>query len=214
MSTAALERVPLSELLAVTERGSKTNGRALRLVDHLADQEPVLPFDAWRGGEHQGTMWIPIVVTGLMERTAAFHAVGDRYDTGVLRLDLVFVDPAAVQWQAKVVAKDIKRRWNGAQAPDPKGSIAKSDARALADQARKREEAEREESLRRASVGSVPEGKARAIPAESKPPVLTLGSGTGPTVDDALVNLVKNLIAERNALRAQVDAIEAALVHA
>ena len=44
--------------------------------------------------------------------------------------------------------------------------------------------------------------------------VVTLAHGNGATVDDALVNLIKNLIAERNTLRAQLDAIEAALVHA
>lgn len=275
MSTVAVDRIPLGELLGVTERSTGTHASAHRLVEHLNDQEPVLPFDAWRR-ESTGEYW-PIVVTALMERTAAFHALGDRYDTGVLRLDLVLVEAESLQWKPKATPHT---GWPGSHfrtykttAASPETQRAISDRRAIADQAVKRQEAEREESLRRASVATTAEGKEpmseatrtcrvcgkekpkdefpafgknsrrcldcagaalglgkplpikrsvkakaakkpRAIPAESKPAVVTLASGSGSTVDDALVNLVKNLVAERNALRAQLDAIEAALVHA
>ena len=141
MSTVAVDHVRLSQLLA----------------DH-AGEEPVLPFSAW----DSGGMWWPMIVTALMERTAAFYSPGDRYDTGVLRLDQVFVEADSLQWKPKAVkpgGPGSRFRTYKTTAASPETQRAISDRRALADQATKQAELEREESLRRASVATTAEGK-------------------------------------------------------
>lgn len=118
-------------------------------------EEAILPFDAVVAGSD-------VVVTALMERTAAYHPRDDRYDSHVIRLDLVFVFPDAIQWKAKASSDGRPgahyRNYKTTAAPAAEQREL-SDQRALADQATKRQAADREESLRRASVATAAEGK-------------------------------------------------------
>lgn len=120
--SVAVERVPLSFLLAQNK-------------DEQPPVEPILPFPAFRDE-------IPVIVTAVLERTAAFHALGDTHETGLLRLDRVLVDPRALEWKARVISDGRhKARWNGGggRSDEMQEIVARSDARALEDQAAKRE---------------------------------------------------------------------------
>lgn len=100
-----IERKALSDLLQVTVRRRGSH----RTIAHLADREPVLPFEAWITKNPQLEPGTRIIVTALLERTATYHRPGDRYDTGVVRLDRVFVHPNSLKWRQK----GHKTRWNG-----------------------------------------------------------------------------------------------------
>ena len=150
-----VERKPLSELLALDQ-----------------ELEPVRPFDAWRAmteaelreaplGPGVGLGMVAVTVTSLMERTAAYHAAGDRYDTGVIRLDRVFVDGDALEWKAKDPhAMDgmtnkggrLFRRHRRDTGKTPGQIRADSDQRALADQARKHQEEIKTMAVQRISL--------------------------------------------------------------
>jgi hypothetical protein len=119
MSAVALERMALADLLVHH--------------DHV-DQEPRLPFAAFRDE-------IPVIITAILERTAAYHTVGDKYDTGVIRLERVFVDPDSIEWVTKKASAHAGRpgahfRTYKSTAPSPEAQREISDRRALADQAR------------------------------------------------------------------------------
>jgi len=136
VSTAvATERVPLSFLLAQN-------------AGEDPPVEPILPFAAWRALEATGfgpERWLPITVTGLMERTAAFHALDNRYDTGVLKFDLVMVEPAEVRWQTARGPRNLEngqaqksgKHWRSYPhtTAAPEDQRAKSDQRAIANRA-------------------------------------------------------------------------------
>jgi hypothetical protein len=117
------DRVPLSFLLA-----SK--------VPEDPPVEPVVPFAAFRDE-------IPVIVTAVLERTAAIHAIGDRYDTGAIRLDRLQVDPTIIEWRATAggsTSENGQTPWNRrkpkATAEDRQASRERSDRAALENQAR------------------------------------------------------------------------------
>jgi hypothetical protein len=120
------ERVPLSFLLV--EKGTTL--------------EPVVPFAAFRDE-------VPCIVTAVLERTVAIHAVGDRYDTGAIKHDRILVDPDALEWQVSTEARASEngqtrlRRWNtgrGVREPKSQEELQaqrdKTDQEARANQAR------------------------------------------------------------------------------
>lgn len=119
------ERLPLSTLLA--EKGK--------------DLDPIVPFAAFRGE-------IPCIVTAVLERTAAVQAVGNQYDTGAVRLELLLVDPTSVEWQSATGMRfsetglNNNRRWNGARRPEPKTKEELQAARDKSDEGARKNQAE------------------------------------------------------------------------
>ena len=163
------DRVPLSFLLA--EHGKED-----------PPIEPITPFDACR--EEAGG-YVDITVTALLERTAAYHSLGDKYDTGALKFDRILVLPAEVKWKTATGARatengQVPIQWNRSitQRGKPQASAEeraalreRSDARALENQAevaRKNEvEAAREVSQRLKNLSE---------PANTEPTPLSIDS--------------------------------------
>ena len=83
------ERVPLSFLLTQNK-------------DEQPPVEPIVPFAAFNGED-------PVIVTAVLERTVTFHSIGDRHDTGLRRPDLIYVDPAALEWRTKTAGYEGER---------------------------------------------------------------------------------------------------------
>ncbi|HEV2036908.1 MAG TPA: hypothetical protein VGU71_22380 [Candidatus Dormibacteraeota bacterium] len=152
-----IDRVPLSQLLAANQ------------ASHL---EPVVPFAAFRDE-------IPVIVVAVLERTAAYHAIGDRYDRGVIRLDRCFVDPTSVEWKAK--AGDVEngqkkpggafRSYRSNAQPADQARVA-SDVRAIAN----RKQVQRQTELEHAQLAAQRAQPAVAIQAEEK----TMPRGVNP----------------------------------
>lgn len=129
------ERVPLSFLLA-------------QIRDEQPPVEAVVPFEAWREVESTSTQrnWLPITVTAVLERTATFYGDGGKYETGLLRLEVVLVDPEQVKWRPLSPKQLAGRREGQSAAKGRKAAIRGHDgssSQALARQIKQRQENDR-----------------------------------------------------------------------